>query len=234
MSHGKHILGELRSNCCHFLAHKQSRTCWYWKNEQAESTSKKGDYLDLWMLLLGMHKQYRWQHLAPRGAFWHWCRLSDVSLFHCSPDCVAALEPWSLAFLFHFSFPLISGHCPFTFLVYSSSTVPSFFGTSELVADLAGRWDTGMVPLLNILCFCPPGKSHQSSVDFRVGQTTLEWPLGLPVFGGGESLAVGYRTGSGCISSWDLRAALCNVLIKKKKCVFSSCYPSKYFSSDSI
>lgn len=29
------------------------------KNEQTENTSEKGDYLDLWMLLLGMHKQYR-------------------------------------------------------------------------------------------------------------------------------------------------------------------------------
>lgn len=29
------------------------------KNEQTENTRKKGDYLDLWMLLLGMHKQSR-------------------------------------------------------------------------------------------------------------------------------------------------------------------------------
>lgn len=69
MSYRKRILGEPRSNCCHFLAYKQYRTCWHWKNEQTESTSKKGDYLDLWMLLLGMHKQYRWQPLIAKGVF---------------------------------------------------------------------------------------------------------------------------------------------------------------------
>lgn len=69
MSHRMHVLGEPRSNCCHFLAYKQYRTCWHWKNQQTESTSEIGDYLDLRMLLLGMYKQYRWQPLVCKGVF---------------------------------------------------------------------------------------------------------------------------------------------------------------------
>lgn len=82
--------------------------------------------------------------------------------------------------LFHFSFPLISGHSPFIFLVYSSCTVPSLCGTSELSADVAGRWETGMVSLLNVLCSCPPGKSHPSSVGCQCGTNHSGMAFGAP------------------------------------------------------
>lgn len=195
MSHGKHILGDLGSNCCHFLAYKQSRTCWHWKkNEQAESTSEKGDYLGLWMLLLGMHKQYRWQHLTAKGAFWHWCRLSDVPLFHCNPDCVATLERWGLASKSCFiSLFLSSLVIPFSYSWFIPLALSHPF-VAPLSADLAGRWETGMVSLLNVLCSWPQASHIHPLWDVSVGKTTLEWPSGLHVFGGGESLAVGYGT----------------------------------------
>lgn len=66
------------------------------KKEQAESTGKKGDCLDLRMLLLGMYKWCRWHHPTAKGAFGTGVD-SDVPLFHCSPGCVAALEKWGLA-----------------------------------------------------------------------------------------------------------------------------------------
>lgn len=69
-----------------------------------------------------------------------------------------------------------------------------------------------MVSLLSVLYSCSPAKSHPSPVGCQSGTNR--------VFGAGESLAVGHRTGSGCISSPSLRAALDNVHIKKRN-VFS-------------
>lgn len=164
------------------------------KNEQAESTSEKGDYLGLWMLLLGMHKQYRWQHLTAKGAFWHWCRLSDVPLFHCNPDCVATLERWGLASKSCFiSLFLSSLVIPFSYSWFIPLALSHPF-VAPLSADLAGRWETGMVSLLNVLCSWPQASHIHPLWDVSVGKTTLEWPSGLHVFGGGESLAVGYGT----------------------------------------
>lgn len=140
------------------------------KREQAESTGKKGDCLDLRMFLLGMYKWCRWHHPTAKGAFWHWCRQ------WCSP---VPLQSWLCSYpremgfgfkeVFNFSFPFISGHSPFIFLVYSSSTVPALCGSSELSADLAGRWDIGMISHLNALYSCHSGKSHPSPVGFQSG-----------------------------------------------------------------
>lgn len=164
------------------------------------------------MLLLGMYKHYRWQHLTAKGDFWHWCGLSGVPLFHCTPDCVATLEKWGLAsksclislFLSSLIIPL--SHSWFIPLPLSQPFVAP--------ADLAGRWDTGMVSLLNVLYFCSPGKSHPSPVGCQSGKNHSGMALVAPCgeFGGGESLAAFPPHVSGLhyiMFTW-----------KKNKCVF--------------
>lgn len=121
--------------------------------------------------------------------------------------------------LFHFSFPLISGHSPFIFLVYSSPTVPALCGPSELSADLAGRWDTGMIS--HLMFFIP---APQASPIHPCGVSEWDKSLWSGLWGsvclGWWIPGCGHRTGRGCISSRDLRAALDDVHIKKRN-VFS-------------
>lgn len=148
------------------------------------------------MLLLGMYKQCRWHHLTAQGAFWHWCRLSDVPLFHCNPDCVATLERWGVA----------SKSC-FISLFLSSLVIPLSYSwfiplalSRPFVAPLncqqtwQGDERRGWFHFLMFFVHAPQASRIHPLWDVTVGQTTLEWPLGLRVFGDGESLVVGYGT----------------------------------------
>lgn len=131
-----------------------------------------------------------------KGLFDIGCRLSDVPLLHCSPDCVATPEKWDLA-----------SKSSFISLFLSSLAIPlSYFSFIPLpfVAPLNCRPGREMrhrdeFHFLMFLIFLPPRQSHIHPLwGVRVGQTAMGWPWGLRVFGGDESLA---QKSSGFISS---------------------------------